>query len=209
MVIAGEGQITERFTRAVEQLGERGKFEVRLGGIYALERIARDSQKDHWPIMEVLTGYVRAKTKWHDQKPAKPPPFEVDVQAALTVVGRRCVEFEKGVTLRLELSESDLRGADLVDADFRDFNLLDIHLEYRNEADLESAANLWGARLNGALLGDANLKGAYLRATDLRGVDLSGVKGLTRRQIEQAITDETTVLPDYLSEEGEEGKGGE
>ena len=28
------------------------KLEVRLGGIYALERIARDSEKDHGPIME-------------------------------------------------------------------------------------------------------------------------------------------------------------
>ncbi len=34
-------------------------LEVRLGGIYALERIARDSPKDHWTIMEVLTAYVR------------------------------------------------------------------------------------------------------------------------------------------------------
>ena len=34
---------------------------IRLGGIYALERIARDSEKDHGPIMEVLTAYVREK----------------------------------------------------------------------------------------------------------------------------------------------------
>ena len=41
-----EGQITERFTRAVGQLGasEHGKknIETRMGGIYALERIAQD-----------------------------------------------------------------------------------------------------------------------------------------------------------------------
>ena len=29
---------------------------IRLGGIYALERIAKDSEKDHGPIMEVLTA---------------------------------------------------------------------------------------------------------------------------------------------------------
>jgi hypothetical protein len=33
--------------------------EVRLGAIYALERIAYDSPRDHWPIIEVLTAYVR------------------------------------------------------------------------------------------------------------------------------------------------------
>jgi hypothetical protein len=59
-----EGQITDRFTKAIEQLGAvntdgRPKMEVRLGAIYALERIAHDSERDHWPIMEVLTAYVR------------------------------------------------------------------------------------------------------------------------------------------------------
>jgi uncharacterized membrane protein (DUF485 family) len=66
-----ESQITDRFTKAIDQLGAvepaqldaDGKpkinLEVRLGGIYALERIARDSPTDHWTIMEVLSTYVR------------------------------------------------------------------------------------------------------------------------------------------------------
>ena len=58
-----EGQITERFTRAIDQLGkvEDGQklFEIRVGGIYALERIARESEEDYWPIMEILTAYAR------------------------------------------------------------------------------------------------------------------------------------------------------
>src|SRR5215212_9499357 len=53
-----EGQITDRFTRAIDQLGSK-ELEVRLGGIYALERIASDSERDHWTIMEILTTYVR------------------------------------------------------------------------------------------------------------------------------------------------------
>lgn len=57
--VAKEGQITERFTRAVEQLGNRESIAIRLGGIYALERIAKDSSTDHWQVMEVLTAYVR------------------------------------------------------------------------------------------------------------------------------------------------------
>ena len=61
--VAQEGQITERFTRAIEQLGDE-KLAVRLGGIYALERIARDSERDHWPIMEVLTAFVRENARW-------------------------------------------------------------------------------------------------------------------------------------------------
>src|SRR5215211_8816625 len=112
-----EGQITERFTRAIDQLGktdDKGNklFEIRLGGIYALERIARESEEDHWPIMEVLTAYVRQHAPWppeEDQQgedvtidkkseedsreatettevPAPPAP---DIQAIMTVLRRR------------------------------------------------------------------------------------------------------------------------
>ena len=68
---AEEGQITERFTKAIEQLGHK-EMAIRLGGIYALERIARDSEKDHGPIMEVLTADVRKKAPRREQDIKKP-----------------------------------------------------------------------------------------------------------------------------------------
>ena len=40
--ITRQGQITERFTRAIDQLGSE-KLEIRLGGIYSLERIDKES----------------------------------------------------------------------------------------------------------------------------------------------------------------------
>ena len=58
-----QGQITERFSKAIEQLGS-DNLAIRLGGIYALERIARDSAYDHWTVMEVLTAYVRENAPW-------------------------------------------------------------------------------------------------------------------------------------------------
>src|SRR4028118_2289012 len=56
--LAEQGQITERFTKAIDQLGS-DNISIRLGGIYALERIAKDSERDHWTIMEVLSAFVR------------------------------------------------------------------------------------------------------------------------------------------------------
>ncbi len=55
------GHVTERFSRAIEQLGQStpDKVDVRIGAIYALEQIARDSAELHWPIMEVLAAYLR------------------------------------------------------------------------------------------------------------------------------------------------------
>src|SRR5215469_1940725 len=47
------GQIADLYSRAIEQLGS-DKLEVRIGGIYALERVARDSAADHPTVMEVL-----------------------------------------------------------------------------------------------------------------------------------------------------------
>src|ERR1700733_5599446 len=40
--LSREGQVTDRYTKAIEQLGSE-QISVRIGGIYALERIARDS----------------------------------------------------------------------------------------------------------------------------------------------------------------------
>jgi hypothetical protein len=66
---AEDKQITERFTKAVEQLASQ-EITVRLGGIYALERIANNSEDDHWTIMEVLTAFVREppSLKAHSKK---------------------------------------------------------------------------------------------------------------------------------------------
>jgi hypothetical protein len=63
------GQVTERFTKAIDQLGQLGpeRLSVRLGGIYALEQIASDSRDLHWPIMEVLTAYLRENTSIDSQ----------------------------------------------------------------------------------------------------------------------------------------------
>src|SRR5215217_4967771 len=65
---AEQGQITERFTRAIDQLGSE-KLEIRLGGIYALERIARDSpERDYSTVIEVLTAYVRQNSSTPSKK---------------------------------------------------------------------------------------------------------------------------------------------
>ncbi|MFL6352584.1 MAG: hypothetical protein ACJ74Z_12140 [Bryobacteraceae bacterium] len=102
--VAEQGHITDRYTKAIEQLGkldgDKPNIEVRLGAIYAVERIALDSVRDHWTIMEVLTAYVRqnAPTPVNSTKPIQEDLFastktnegpRTDIQAILTVLGRR------------------------------------------------------------------------------------------------------------------------
>jgi hypothetical protein len=125
--------VTDRFSKAVEMLADE-KLEVRLGGIYSLERIARDSKADHPVVIEVLTAFVRARSAPKEEN-EKPLPQEI--QSTLTVIGRRIPTENKQ---RIDLRGADLRGADLNGADLNGANL--------NGADLRGA-DLNGTKLNG------------------------------------------------------------
>ncbi len=179
-----EGQITERFTRAIDQLGEpeEEKLAIRLGGIYALERIARDSKDDHGPIMEVLTAFVREQARWQVNAPESSRPA-ADVQAVVTVLGRRSGQRRGEKEAKLDLREVDLRGADLTGAHLEWADLTGAHLEgatllraHLEEANLLraplEAAHLLGAPLEGAVLLAAHLEGAALLGTHLEGANL-------------------------------------
>jgi hypothetical protein len=125
-----EGQITERFTRAIDQLGkiENGQklFEIRVGGIYALERIARESEEDYEPIMEVLTAYVRQNAplkpeketaeEESDKEERTPDP---DIQAITTVLRRLTRLHGQGQPGRLDLHDTDLYRANLQEANLQ------------------------------------------------------------------------------------------
>ena len=56
-------RIVESFSKAVEQLGS-DKLEVRVGAIFALERLSRESRGDYWTIMEVLAAFVRERMRY-------------------------------------------------------------------------------------------------------------------------------------------------
>jgi hypothetical protein len=205
--VSQEGQITERFIKAIEQLGktDAGKdsnLVIHLGGIWSLERIARDSEKDYWPIMEILTTYVRQHAAWKEEREINEPlPPERDIQAILTVLGRRIRSYRNGEDHQLDLTGTDLRRAILNNANFNGIDLSGarlykarmqgIHLQ---EADL-TGANLTEAMLDQAHLEGADFTGVTLDKATLTGANLKGAKGLTTEQIQSAITDDKTQLP--------------
>src|SRR3954471_4721751 len=53
-----QGQVTERYTKAIGQLGS-DKLDIRPGGIYALDRTAPQPPRAHPAVMDVLTAFVR------------------------------------------------------------------------------------------------------------------------------------------------------
>jgi len=205
-----EGQITERFTRAIDQLGSE-KLEIGLGGIYSLERIARESEEDHWPIMEVLAAYVRQHAHWRPEEGAEDPeeaafekeseggsreqaePTEVlapgpDIQAIMSVLRRRTRSYGHGEPERLDLRETNLTKADLTGANLTGADLTGANL---TGADLREAI-LTGADLRGAILTEADFRSAILREANLREANIMRAN-LTGADLTAAILREANL----------------
>jgi uncharacterized protein YjbI with pentapeptide repeats len=185
--------ITERFTRSIEQLGNKEET-IRIGGIYALERIANDSPRDGWTIMEVLSSFVRGKQKIEGQDPsAQLPAIRTDAQAALTAISRRKINLENDRQY-LDLSftnlcEANLVGANLDRVKFNNSSLIKADLR---EANLNGAnlshANLNGANLTQTKLDRSNLIQANLSNTNLSAADLNEAN-LNKADLSDAILD--------------------
>lgn len=220
-----EAHYTTLFTKAVEQLGatreviETVEFkrepqmpierqtitktepnlEVRLGAIYALDRVARDSERDHWPIMEVLCAYVRNKQNsgepgeqpaglvtgspefrdWLSQLPAA----RVDMQAAVTVIGRRRddrIEYERQRGFRLDLSNANLQRVILSEANFEStiFDGAFLQVASLSNGSFRDAtfnqAQLEGAHLSEGDFDNAIFLEACLDTSDVSGASLKG-----------------------------------
>lgn len=190
-----EGQITDRYSAAVSSLGE-DKLQVRLGGLYALQRIMHDSPRDHPTITNVLTAYIRTHAS---TPPAKGRSISADVSAALSVLTRRDASRDGELQLdlrdswlpgldlslrdldpdgdsgkRIPLARADLRGGHLPKADLDRADLYDANLR---GADLSGAnlrfGDLHGANMENTKLNDANMYGANLRETSMRNADLA------------------------------------
>ncbi len=212
------GQVTGRFATAVEQLGN-DNLAIKLGGIYALERIANDSEEDYWVIMEVLTTYMKQNHPAQIRANSSVVFREhvlADVKAILAVICRRDprdLETENGKHIdlqKVDLQRVDMGGEEinLQNARLERAALSYTHFEGANfdDADLHGAY-LYGAILNRAsfrkadlLVADirtaklrrANLGGANLQRTDLSKADLRGAN-LQYANLKKAILGRTNL----------------
>jgi hypothetical protein len=168
--VTREGQITDRYTKAIDQLGNKDALAVRLGGLYALERIARDSVPDRATIAEVLCAYARTAPR-----PAAATLISLsvrapDVQAAVTILGRWQAR------LREAPPNVALQGADLEGAYFGGAQLQRAHFA---GAQLQRA-NFGSAQLQGAYFGGAQLQGASFIEARLEETSFFPVPGRTQ-----------------------------
>jgi uncharacterized protein YjbI with pentapeptide repeats len=184
--------ISNQVAKGFEQLGS-DKVVVRLGGIYALEGVMNTSAQYHQPVLEALSAFVRDGTR--TEGGSRPPATEI--QAALTVIGRRSAgtglvdltgaHIPKASLRKAKLSDTNLSGADLMGANLRGANLMGANLI---NADL-SGADLMDANLSGAYLMGAKLINALLMGANLRGAGLSMMDPVSKSLSEGSLTNLT------------------
>jgi uncharacterized protein YjbI with pentapeptide repeats len=181
-----------RFKHSIKQLTAR-ELKTRVFAIYELEEIVRFHPQFHWEGMQILVNFVQNTISSKDDKrfPSsellkngsnQTSGIKVDIQAALTVIGRRDVSQDLTEEM-LDLSYVDIRGANLDNANLQRVilyraNLAGVSLIRANLCGtVLSAANLAGANLSQAnmvqgILGAANLSSANLTEANLYQANL-------------------------------------
>lgn len=174
---AQQGLLNERYQKGAEMLGSE-VLPVRLGGIYALARLAEEHPEQyHVPIIQLFCTFVRnpTRSKESQSKPENQPSHELslreDIQAVMTAIGSRSevgLSYEKATkSFALEIQHSatrvtvsrrayfwlDLRGANLRGVDLCEANL--------------SSTNFYGADLSKSQLIEADLSKSQLVEADL------------------------------------------
>jgi uncharacterized protein YjbI with pentapeptide repeats len=184
------GQLNERYTKAIEELGS-DKLNVRLGGIYALGRVARDSRVEEVSqVGQVLGAFIREGTlpkhRTSRSKDASSqsrlsrdemPRLPTDVQDALALLGRLP---SSPFRAQVDLSGAHLAGVFLPNASL---SLVSLY-----NADLRDAG-LSSANMSHAVLVSADLTDADLTRADLRSANLTGAKLIRARLWEASLAD--------------------
>ncbi|MGC1503559.1 MAG: pentapeptide repeat-containing protein [Sulfitobacter sp.] len=145
-------------------------LDVRIGGLFALERIARDNADYHLQVVELICAYIRGNSPQMGLEPSlffgsfnRKRPRQ-DIQTAITILGRRPdqgKQLEAKQKFRVDLRFCDLSGADFSNGDFSASNLTLCRLEGANFVK----TMLHGTRFTSSLINfsdffQADLKGA-------------------------------------------------
>ena len=167
-ITAQQSLLNERYQQGAEMLGSE-VLAVRLGGIYALERLAAEHPEQyHVEVMRLFCAFARNptgsdedrdKTLTWDEGFVPKPRVREDVQTVLTAIGSRSlegIEWEYRTRhFHLNLSGTHLKGASLRHVNLRHANLTGANLE---DAELQytdlSWANLSDARFMDAIMSD-------------------------------------------------------
>jgi uncharacterized protein YjbI with pentapeptide repeats len=196
---AADRRVTEQYSKSVEQLGS-DKAAVRLGGLYALERLGQSIPALQENIGNLLCAYLRMPHLLPEELPSEPNRDQRDLhnqltqeqevrQTALDILIRHNNPNQHGQhwhELRIRLQRANLSNAILADAYLTGANLTGANLTGTNLARANlTRANLTLTKLPGAHLTGANLTGATMIFANLNRADLTSAD-LTRANLIRA-----------------------
>ena len=163
--ITEKGHFTERFTKAVDQLGSSQKA-VQIGGIYALEKLAQERIEYHNTIFEILCAFVQ---EYFSVKNTETDSSEYNtvVLAIIKVIGRRTRPEDEYDGL-IDLSNTVLK---------------DVNFSQQHQIDL-STSNFNNSQLKGVTFSKVNFARSHLLNTQLDNVNfyISNLEGATLTQ---------------------------
>jgi len=194
--INDRNSFTEIFTKAVEQLGAGTPtcpvIEIRLGGLYALEKLSKDNEEYFRPIIDILASYVRQnapnKGIFNDNDKTR-----IDVQTALTIIGRRKLREEFAVLV--DLSEVYLPYVDLKNGNF---NFASFFNSRMKGANLRGGLFM-GANFNLCYMANSEFDSAALDGADIYHAYLIGSKKLTCEQLRTTLGFQSSLRGPELS----------
>jgi Pentapeptide repeats (8 copies) len=179
-------QETDRFTRAVQELGSNN-FALRLGGIYSLDQLARTASDEREPVVELMLAYLHRNhpvrpgvgNRWYGQACYTTKwRAQADTQAALDAILQLTPDAAQLDLSRLDLRAVKIEGRNLAGSDLRRSSLNYVKAAHANL----DRARLFQANLRGACFEHASFLGVQgLDETDKTGADFSGATGMSSR----------------------------
>jgi len=208
--LARRGQVSERFTRAVEQLGARDEngaadTAVRTGALFSLMRIGIDSPDHTLPALLVVATYIRRFKQPRDLKlhgcyaDFDFTQSQPDIANALRFVLYRIAAKLDGEAF-LGLRGANLNGIALDGLNLSEFDLTRIKFRHASLVRANfGQADLRQANFEGACLTDANFKSAKLKGAIFRGANLKRAKftqeGLDLARLSEAQQAQVKLVP--------------
>lgn len=212
--VALENHFTGIFSKSIELLGllremktisvdgasiarSVPNIESRLGALYSLERLLSESPKDQRAILETLCAYIREnspllipdddeqRTKFFQGSLTPTPTKRSDVQAAITIIGRRPGQVQSrpdGQDWRLDFRDSNLVGYDFTKLNFdrSDFTGSFLNSTKLSEASFVNSlfenAVLCSAQMRRTCFRLSNFKRCNMKLAEIDSTDFSFTK---------------------------------
>jgi uncharacterized protein YjbI with pentapeptide repeats len=164
-------------------------LEVRIGGILALERIAKHNLSEHIQVMEILCAFIRENAREFvattvplgEDGEVLPGPYifpRHDIASALSVIARRGhvqrqLEIGREPPYRLNFYQADFRGLEMQGRDFANAILDYAQFEGADLTDTTfERASLSTTNFSESILNRANFRGSYIQFNSFENAEL-------------------------------------